>query len=180
MTASASQDAGQEDLPRSLARLARGLGAGSVASGAPGGFRAGEAIADALAAAARQQGPDARCAAYRVLVRRFLSEADAPQPGAPPAKPRTSQPVHAGAAAMRAHPAPEPSRILVALAGLAAVERAALVLVAVERFSWREAADFMEMSEADLARALARAREAFAARLAATAAPGRPHLRLVE
>lgn len=186
MTASASQDAGHEDLPRSLARFAKGLSAGTpavpgAAGDGRGGFRPVEAVTEALAAAAGERGPqEARRAAYRALVRRFLRETEGREPRTQPAQRRAPQPVHSGAAAMRAHPAPEPSRILVALAGLAGVERAALILVAVERFTWREAADFMEIPEAELASALARAREAFAARLAATAAPGRPHLRLVE
>ncbi|MFN3889065.1 MAG: sigma factor-like helix-turn-helix DNA-binding protein [Beijerinckiaceae bacterium] len=173
MTANASQDTEREDFAAALGRFARGLGAGV---GERSGFRPAEACAEALAVPPRP-GIVSRDAAYRVLVRRFLREAASAAIGRRLAAQGSGRrPAgRAGAAQMRA--AVENSHTFEALRNLAPTERAALLLVAVERFSYAQAADFMELSEPEFVRALARAREAFAARLATSA--GRPHLRLV-
>lgn len=68
---------------------------------------------------------------------------------------------------------------LEALHRLAPLEKAALLLIAVERFSYSEAAAAMDLDVPAFLQALARGREAFAARLASTKAGGRAHLRLV-
>lgn len=83
------------------------------------------------------------------------------------------------AAAMARPRRADSSRTLQAFARLEPVERAALLLVGMERFTYAEAAAALDLGDDEFVSALARGREAFAARLAA-GAQGRPRLRLVE
>jgi RNA polymerase sigma-70 factor, ECF subfamily len=182
MTASASSENKREDFARSLSIFARELCGGEGAlrpDGTP--VAMSESVAEAFAAGRWAQGAsDARLEAYRILVRRFLRQCARVGAAPEPLPVRGHARPYAQSAALQTHPAPEIARTLDALRRLAPVERAALLLVAVERFSYAEAADVMEMEKRAFVAALTRAREAFAARLALSATPGRPHLRVVE
>ena len=183
MSASAPRDtdrvAERDDFARALARFARALCAGEDTRQQP-------ALASAMTAALKEAlahdslihgGPmaGARTAAYRSVVRSFLKTSAARAP----AQPRSLVRQTASGLLVQPRVATEASRALAALARLEPVERAALLLVAVERLSYEDAAIALDIAEAELVAALARAREAFAALLAASGAAGKPHLRLV-
>lgn len=140
-----------------------------------------DALNEALSVARwTPEAPFARAAAYRALVRCFLRECSvrAPAPAGYPARQGAS--LRACVPAQRRRPATDSGRAAEALGRLEPVERAALLLVVVERFSYAEAADAIGLADDEFTAALARAREAFAALLAASGAGGKPHLRLVE
>jgi predicted DNA-binding protein (UPF0251 family) len=183
MSASAPRDtdrvAERDDFARALARFTRALCAGEDTRQQP-------ALASAMTAALKEalahdgwihggSIAGARTAAYRSLVRSFLRTSAARGP----APPRSLARQNASGLLVQPRVATEASRALAALARLEPVERAALLLVAVERLSYEDAAIALEIAEAELVAALARAREAFAALMAASGAAGKPHLRLV-
>ncbi|MBX9760033.1 MAG: hypothetical protein K2Y29_14745 [Beijerinckiaceae bacterium] len=123
-------------------------------------------------------GHAARLAIYRSIVGAFLRNSgpgSPPSPKSPAGRPRPSR---ASAVAILAT-VTEAGLAAAALGRLEPMERAALLLVAVERLSYRDAAHALDTGEADFIATLARARSAFSARLAASAATGTPHLRLV-
>jgi RNA polymerase sigma-70 factor (ECF subfamily) len=176
MSAHASQGIKHGDFIHSLNVLARALCGGS-----PLGADMRAAVADAVAAARwTQDGADTRITGYQVLVGRFLTSGAAQTC-------RTAgraAPVYGsrrdGAAALRPQGKRAASQLLEAFRGLEPTERAALLLVAVEGLTYREAAEVMNLDAAAFVNALARAREAFAARLAASGTHSGRHLHLVD
>jgi RNA polymerase sigma-70 factor (ECF subfamily) len=176
MSAQASQGIRKTDFINSLNALARALSGGN-----PLGADMRDAIADAIAAARWTcDGTNTRIAGYQVLVGRFLMSAAAQGCR----KPGRAAPVYGagreGAVALRPRGKRAASQILEAVRALEPMERAALVLVAVERLSYQEATEVMNLDSASFINALARAREAFAARLAASGTRGGRHLHLVD
>lgn len=122
----------------------------------------------------------ARTLAFGRLVQLFLADERQTQAGAAPNWGAGGGFVsRRGAPPLAFNDRAPPSSSIDALGGLAPLERAALALVAVEQFSYAEAARMLALGPREMADTLARAREAFAARLAAGAA-GRARLRLVE
>lgn len=155
-------------LAHSLRCFARAL-----ATTSPGGDVAPGAIEEALGAARRAPDPlSARIAAYRRLIRAYVDQGGlaATTRAAPPSIDIVLAGQRRGV---------EAARVWRALAGLEPAHRAALLLVVVERLPYARAAETLDMAEADFVRTLARAREAFAGRLAAIGACGRSHLKLV-
>ena len=184
MPAKAARTLEREDLARSLRSFANALCGQTVSllhQRRGDGFDENEAdpLAEAITAArSAQNPPGARILAYRMLVSRFLSmpttaatfgrrHAVAPRPAAT-------------ALAARPQITSQAEQTLDALRHLAPIERAALVLVAAERFTYADAAIVMDMERLEFVQALARAREAFAARLAKASASRTGHLRLVD
>lgn len=172
----AGPSAGREDrnLALALARFARALRVNESASASY--------IELALAAGRGAGTPtEARALAYGRLAQLFLAGESQTRAGAT----RMSGvggggfAYRPGAPALTLGAPVRPSRSLDALAGLAPLERAALLLVAVENFSYSEAARMLALEPVQMAQTMAIAREAFAARLAAGEG-GRPRLRLVE
>ncbi|MBX9729507.1 MAG: hypothetical protein K2X31_11420 [Sphingopyxis sp.] len=178
MSASAPRDTHREEFARALTRFTRALCAGEDVRRPS---EAAAALKETLAAAPwshderNWSAAGTRIAAYRALVKTFLGHSAAR--AASPSRGHGRQGAPHSFAQRR--PATEASRALAALARLEPVERSALLLVAVERLSHAEAARALDLPEDELVAALARAREAFAALLAASGAAGKPHLRLV-
>jgi len=173
MPINASTGRHDRDLAMALARFARIL---RLREGATAGC-----LEQALGASRWAGTPtQARTLAYGRLVQLFLADERQTRAGA-----ARNRGAGGGYVTRRSAPplafddrAP-PSRSVDALSGLAPLDRAALALVAVEQFSYAEAARMLALGQREMADTLARAREAFAARLAAGAA-GRARLRLVE
>lgn len=170
MSAIADQELEVRALAQSLRRFARALTGAAPGSGcdvAPG------AIEEALRAARRAPDPlSAQIEGYRRLIQRFAMQAG-PAATTPAARPS----IDAVLALQRT--SLDATRKWRALSGLEPAHRAALLLVVVERLPYARAAEALDMAEADFIKALARAREALAGRLAAISACGRRHLKLV-
>ena len=168
MSAIADQELEVRALAQSLRRFARAL-----TGAAPGCDVAPGTIEEALRAA--RQAPDplsARIEGYRRLIRRYAIQ------GEPATTPPAARPgIDAVLALQRT--SLDATRKWRALSGLDPAHRAALLLVVVERLPYACAAEALDMAEADFIKALARAREALAGRLAAIGACGRRHLKLV-
>ena len=131
------------------------------------------ALAEAIgAASASQDVAAARISAYRALVGKFLRASPAEAPASDPAAFKTTGRTYKFAQT-------DADLTLVALRQLAPVERATLLLIVVERFSYADAAAVMDVEVSALIDALARGREAYAARLACAKGGGRSHLQLV-
>jgi DNA-directed RNA polymerase specialized sigma24 family protein len=190
MSASAPRNTDRDDFARGFARFARALCAGEDARRRAGVCSAvTAALKEALAtdawsradwtASASRATPAARIAIYRSLVGAFLRNCG-PRAPLSPAFAR-GQLRHSGAGPLaQSATVTEAGRAAAALGRLEPMERAALLLVAVERLSYRDAAHALDVDEHDLIATLARAREAFSALLAASGAAGAPHLRLVK
>lgn len=182
MPAYAARNQEVVDFARSLRNFAKALGGFPQHRGERHNLRETDPVAEAFAAARwAPNALEARLIAYKHLVRRFVSTANAPsrRSGVPAGYPASQSAI---AVATRPQFHAQAEQTLDALRRLAPVERAALVLVAVERFSYADAAKVLEMEEFDFVEALARARQAFAARLAAGKVPSEArsgHLRLV-
>lgn len=189
MSARASHQTGREELARAINRFARALCAGDDAGDRTLRAPMHDAAQFAMNAAKDvADDADARALAYRTLIRGMLRGNDpggnlgdgtARTTGRAPQPARAASGPQAAAIAARPPRAADVSRTLHAFARLEPVERAALLLVALERFSYAEAAAALDLEGGEFVAALARGREAFAARLAA-GAQGRPRLRLVE
>ncbi len=131
------------------------------------------ALAEAIgAASASQEVAEARISAYRALVGRFLRASASEAPASDALAFKTAERKYKLAQA-------DADLTLVALRQLAPVERATLLLIVVERFSYADAAAVMDVEVSSLIDALARGREAYAARLACAKGGGRSHLQLV-
>jgi len=168
MSAIADRELEVQSLAQSLHRFARALAGAAPASEAASG-----AIEEALRAARWAPDPlSARVAGYRSLIRRSLT-ATRPTGGAP------ARASGVDAVLARQRTDIDANRMWRALDGLEPAHRAALLLVAVERLPYARAAEALDMGEAEFVKALARAREALAGRLAAIGAGGRRHLKLV-
>ena len=168
MSAIDNQKLGDHALAQSLRRFARALaGAGQGCDVAPG------VIQEAMRAARRAPDPlSARIEGYRRLIQRCVIQAA-------PAGTTSAAPPSIDAVLARQRAGLDATRTWRALGGLEPAHRAALLLVVVERLPYARAAEALDMTEADFIKALARAREALAGRLAAIGARGRPHLKLV-
>ncbi len=173
MSASALPQYDREDFAPSLAAFAKALFGPPTGCGPETDYPATKAVAEAIGAAgASTKASEARILAYRALVGRFLRTWIVPGPSA--------DSFFAAASERRQKPTPTDADLtLVALHQLAPVERATLLLVVVGRFSYADAAAVMDMEVTSFKAALARGREAFAARLACAKGGGRSHLRLV-
>jgi len=197
MSASASPE-NCEEIALSLGLFAKELCGGGALRADGSVFPVNEAIAEAIAAAqwaraephavdsvyrrSGRQSPgyrSVRYQAYKILLDRFLREYAGPDAQPRRLLVRDHVRPQASAAALQAQPAPAAARTLGAFRRLAPIERAALLLVVLERFSYAEAASLLAMDSVSFVEALARAREALAARLASSAAPGSSHLRIV-
>jgi RNA polymerase sigma-70 factor (ECF subfamily) len=158
------------DLERGLRRFAQALGLDpDQTERALGGAlrRARRAERDGLESEERL-----RAQAYGVLARVILDQAAR----AAPARPRLAPAPQAPGAPMRGA-----SAVRAAAASLPPLERIALLLVAVEGLAYQDAAAALDVSRADFAAALARARAGLALRLRTPERDParRPRLRLV-
>lgn len=173
MSANVLRQDGHEEFANSLAAFAEALFGLATVGGSRSDYLRTKAVARAMVAARlANEAAEARVCAYRSLIQSFLGAAEAQELDADP-------PAPAMAMRLRKPRSAEAELVLGAVQRLAPLEKAALLLVVVERFSYAEAAVVMEMDALALRSALARGREAFAARLASTKGGGRAHLRLV-
>lgn len=182
MQAEQTRHSPREDFAKAIGNFARALNGAQRRPEDPCDGLHPEVLAEAISAARWAQNAfDARMIGYRVVVARFLanSAVASGDSGCAPSRPAQRS---ATAVATRPHMTTQAETTLNALRRLAPFERAALVLVSVERLPYEHAACVMDLTLQEFAEAVARAREAFAARLACTGAPGRgraSHLKLV-
>ena len=177
MAVSKSTDAYDDGLERSLRRFAEALGfdASQTARAVECGMRQMRSLQ-----AARDGVDDARPVAYGVIARAFLIHSAA------------RQRAHSGRFRAKLAPAPEPQsprppeseRVRAALTCMPPLERALLLLVALERLSYAQAAGALGIGRDECVATLACARAHLAILLdPASARPtcsGRPQLRVVK
>lgn len=167
MSASALLQQDHGEFVTSLTNFAEALFGPPTVGGQETAYPRGKAVADAISAAsASQEVGQARILAYRAIVGRFLRASVDSLP--PMASERQDHLALTDA-----------DLTIVAFHQLAPFEKASLLLVVVENFSYADAATVMDLEVGSLIDALARGREAFAARLACSKFGGRSHLRIV-